>query len=820
MSCKPLNYYLHYDVDLEERTFSGKEVIKLQILNPVKEIRLDSIGLEVQECHFESVDLKIAAFQVDEQEGAFVVHLEEELDNGEYDLFIRFTGKLTDSLAGFYTSKYEVDGVEKVFATTQFEAADARRAFPCFDAPEHKATFDVSFSVASNLSVVSNTLPFDVIEFGEKKTYYFERTPKMSTYLLYFGVGEFEFLEDRYKNIRLRVVTTPGKRDYGKPALEFAKKFLQYFEEYFDYPYILPKLDLIAVPDFGAGAMENWGAITFRENMLLVYPGKTSQATIVRIAEYIAHELAHQWFGNLVTMKWWDNLWLNESFATFMAFKAINYFYPEWDVWSDYLISEVFGGMDLDSLSSSHPIKMPVKSIADIDEAFDAIAYNKGGSVLRMLERYIGDDNFRDGLRRYIRTYEYANTIETDLWKELETASDKPVVTVMKTFVEQIGFPVVRCTLHSKELHLEQRRFLLSGVQDDESMWSIPMVIQKDDKEERLLFDSRKAHLPAGEFVMLNKEYTGFYITDYPNEIRSVFTEQWSSLGNKERLGIIHDLNMLTFSTSLPLADFIAFCSAVGHEESDTVVLEYLLSRLYQIWLLMPKHEDLLKLVSELAKTSLAITGMEPEQEELPSAEILRSLAIKILFKLDDADIQKFVLDAFERFNTDEASLAAGIRAVIFAGSVWFNDGIHQKMKERYATTDSLDDKIKILRALCYVRNDSLIHDTLVLCLDGTIRFSNLPYILAAMADNEHAQRILLDWLMDNWDELKNQGGGMGGMILQRAFQYCIPSCGVGRREEIKAYFAQKDLTGQEKTFAQSLEELEINERFVEVNRQ
>src|SRR3989338_4179845 len=379
---KPINYKLIFEPDLKKFSFKGNEILLFEVVDPTKKIELDLVELKITDCRLQiNQRNKIDSYQTDKQKEKLTIFLSQKLEPGIYELFIEFTGILNDKLAGFYRSKYSDKGKEKYIATTQFEAADAKRAFPCVDHPAYKGTFDVSFIIDKNLSALSNTLPKRVINLKRqanlnstsqvkrgawqrarmgKKMVIFERTPLMSTYLLYLGVGEFEFIEDKYRDILLRVVTTPGKKEYGKFALDCSKKFLKFYEEYFDYPYPLKKLDLIAVPDFASGAMENWGAITFRENALLLYPNLSSRATMERIAEVVAHELVHQWFGNLVTMKWWDDLWLNESFATYMAYKALDKFWPEWKVWSGYLTYAVFGAMSLDGLKSTRSIHAKV----------------------------------------------------------------------------------------------------------------------------------------------------------------------------------------------------------------------------------------------------------------------------------------------------------------------------------------------------------------------------------------------------------------------------------------------------------------------------
>ncbi|MEK6866160.1 MAG: M1 family metallopeptidase, partial [Thermoproteota archaeon] len=328
-------------------------------------------------------------------------------------------------------------------ATSQFEAADARRAFPCWDEPKAKATFDISIIAENKFTAISNMPVTSKKRMKNKTLYKFAKTPIMSTYLIYLGVGEFEYLTSKIGKIQVRVITTKGNKSKGKYSLELGKKLLSSYEKYFGIKYPLPKLDLIAIPDFASGAMENWGAITFRETILLYDPKTSSTRTKQYIAEVISHEIAHQWFGNLVTMKWWNDLWLNESFATFMATKFVDKFYPEWDLWNQFVEDAMNTAMGLDSLKNTHPIDVKVNSTSEIREIFDAISYDKGGCVLRMLEHYVGESNFQKGLKQYLADFKYKNAEGQDLWDAIGKISKMPVRAMVLTWLKQPGFPVV-----------------------------------------------------------------------------------------------------------------------------------------------------------------------------------------------------------------------------------------------------------------------------------------------------------------------------------------------------------------------------------------
>jgi len=447
------NYQLELNFDLGNKVYEGKEKIFLS-LDKEDLIKIDSIDLKIKE-------LKVNDKEVDFEITQDKILIKNGFQKGENIIFINFEGELKEVLGGIYLSKYRDNKEEKYLITTQFEPVEARKAFPCFDDPDKKATFDLTLIFPKNFKTISNTLPIKEEIFGEKKKVIFETSPKMSTYLLYIGIGDFYFLEDKYKDVLIRVVVTPKEKLEGaKFALENCKKFLSYLEEYFNVPYPLKKLDLIAIPDFAAGAMENWGAITFRENLLLVFENITSQSAKERICEVIAHELVHMWFGNLVTMKWWDDLWLNESFATYLAYKAVNHFYPEWRILDNYIVDEVFSALNADALVSSHPIKVEIKDPQESTEIFDEISYEKGGSVLRMIENYLSEEKFRDGLRTYIKKFSYQNAQAEDLWNSLEEVSKFNVKEIMKDYLEKTGFPQVEIKKENGNYELKQKRFL------------------------------------------------------------------------------------------------------------------------------------------------------------------------------------------------------------------------------------------------------------------------------------------------------------------------------------------------------------------------
>ncbi|MCE9549320.1 M1 family metallopeptidase, partial [Candidatus Nomurabacteria bacterium] len=477
----PTEYDIKLHPDLENFTFEGIETITLSILKPTKSITLHSKEIEIKTADIEKNFAKIS-YNTKAETATFI--FSKVIPVGKIKLTIVFSGILNDKMRGFYRSKYAIAGKEYHMATTQFEATDARKAFPCFDEPAQKAVFNVSLVIPKGKTAISNTLPVSVSahEAGYEVVK-FSPTPKMSTYLLAFIIGDFEYIEKKSdRGVIVRVYTTPGKKHQAKFALDVTVKTLEFYEKYFDIPYPLNTLDMIAIPDFSSLAMENWGAITFREIVLLVDEKNTSTSSKELIVEVIAHELAHQWFGNLVTMEWWTHLWLNEGFASYIPYLVIEDLFPEWNIWERFTNDTQGIALRLDALNTTHPIEVEVHHPDEIGEIFDAVSYSKGASVIRMLADYIGEKNFRDGLRYYLKKHSYKNTETVHLWEAFSKISKKPIEKMMKNWTGRGGYPVVKAEMEKGKLKLSQERFFSSPASKkkskDKTTWEIPVLIK------------------------------------------------------------------------------------------------------------------------------------------------------------------------------------------------------------------------------------------------------------------------------------------------------------------------------------------------------
>ena len=511
-----------------------------------------------------------------------------------------FTGYLNDKMAGFYRSSYkDQDGNTKYLAVTQMEPTDARRAFPCFDEPALKAQYTITLvadkhhTCLSNMDQASEKEVDSKITGGKRKAVKFNKTPLMSTYLLAFIIGELNYVETNSFRVPVRVFATPDKDiNHGHFSLDLAAKTLEFYEKTFDSKFPLPKMDMVAIPDFSAGAMENWGLITYRVVDVL-YDEKTSGAsTKQRVAEVVQHELAHQWFGNLVTMDFWDGLWLNEGFATWMSWYSCNKFYPEWRVWQSYVTDTLQGALSLDSLRSSHPIEVPVKRADEINQIFDAISYSKGSCVLRMISKYLGEQTFMEGIRRYLKKHAYGNTQTGDLWAALSDASGKPVEEVMDIWTKNVGYPVVSVTEdeQSNSIQVKQNRFLRTGdvrPEEDKTLFPVFLGLRTKNGIDEALTLSEREHsfkIPNLEFYKLNADHSGIYRTSYtPARLAKLGQAAKDGLLTVEdRAGMIADAGALASSGYQKTSGILSLLKNFDGE-TEFVVWSELLSRISSI---------------------------------------------------------------------------------------------------------------------------------------------------------------------------------------------------------------------------------------------
>ncbi|HEY0726263.1 MAG TPA: M1 family metallopeptidase, partial [Pyrinomonadaceae bacterium] len=521
----------------------------------MREVVLNAAELSIQSVSMRRADGAVlhGSAQLHEENEQAVLSFRDLLAPGRYSLQIQFAGVLNDKLHGFYRSVYKgADGEDKPLASTQFESTDARRAFPCWDEPAFKAVYQVTLVVDEKLTGISNAqvVRETAIAGTGKKEVVFADSMKMSTYLVAFIVGEFEgtppVLAD---GVPLRVLAVPGKKALADFAVAIGKASLEHFSQYYGIAYPGDKLDLIAIPDFASGAMENLGAITFRETALLVDRDKATRAELERVADVVSHENAHMWFGDLVTMQWWNGLWLNEAFATFMEMLAVDAWKPEWRRWDSFAVSRA-AAMQVDGLKSTRPIEFPVEKPEEAAGMFDVLTYEKGASVLRMLEQYLGAAKFRDGIRLYLKKHAYGNAETTDLWDALEESTKEPVRALMDTWIFQPGYPLISVEQSGRSIRLSQQifRYLQDG-SDEERSWHVPIFLRAGTKtgevNRTLLLTETEQKVELAEpadWLVVNAGAHGFYRVRYSQELLAVLRQgMMAHLSPVERFGLVND---------------------------------------------------------------------------------------------------------------------------------------------------------------------------------------------------------------------------------------------------------------------------------------
>ncbi|MGH1522142.1 MAG: M1 family metallopeptidase, partial [Nitrosopumilus sp.] len=659
-------------------------------------------------------------------------------------------------------------GKTKYLATTQFEAADARRAFPCWDEPEAKATFEISIIAENKYTAISNMPVSSKKKQGSKTIYKFGKTPIVSTYLIYLGVGEFEYLTGKVGKIQIRVVTTKGNKSKGKFSLELGKKLLTSYEKYFGIKYPLPKLDLIAVPDFAAGAMENWGAITFRETILLYDPKTSSTRTKQFIAEVISHEIAHQWFGNLVTMKWWNDLWLNESFATFMATKFVDKFYPEWDLWNQFVEDAMNVAMGLDSLKTTHPIDVKVNSPAEIREIFDAISYDKGGCVLRMLEHYVGEPNFQKGLKKYLSDFKYKNAKGQDLWNAIGKASKMPVSSMVNTWLKQPGFPLVEIKQDGNTIKLEQKRYLLEkDKKSTKGLWSIPVSLGLETEISRKLLTkkSTSVKLPKNTLgFVANYGRKGFYRVKYDEgillDLKMLVDDK--KVSPIDRWAIQNDLFSLCVSGEEQVKNYLDFSDAYYEEDSylATVNVAHNLASLYFRAFKEDFVEEIKGYAANYFRKILSEIGWDAKKIDKHTDALLRGFVISVLGKMNDDEVTKEALKKYAKFLKSPSSLSPDLVEPICSIAAWNGDKkTFDQLTKLYKDAKTMEEKLRFLGAMCGFKDTKLLVKSLNFSQTSEVRSQNMQLPIMKVAANPYGDKVLWSWLKKNWKKINKKVG-------------------------------------------------------------
>ncbi len=842
---RPVKYTLKLQPDLAQFTFKGEENVDIEVAESTSEIVVNAVDLKISSATVHAGGSAYAACGItyDEDRQMATFSFNQPLPVGDARLDVEFTGELNDRLHGFYRSEYTTpQGEQQFLAATQFEATDARRAFPCWDEPAHKAVFDVTLVIPSDLVAISNGPVIEETQLdGGLKSLRFGETPIMSTYLLAFVVGDLVGIHQQAnEQTTVGVWTTRGKEDQGRFALDTSVKLLSYFNDYFGIPYPLEKLDHIAIPDFAAGAMENWGAITYRETALLVDEANSSAGTRQRVAEVVAHEMAHMWFGDLVTMAWWDDLWLNESFASWMGTKAVDWLFPDWQMWTQFVNMDTNRALSLDGLKNSHPIEQEVNDPAQVSQLFDAISYSKGASVIRMLEQFLGPDTFQRGLNRYLTANEYGNARTEDLWSALEGASGQPVTSIMDSWTNQMGYPVLRVEANQGQdqvdVVLHQERFVYDRLLGDEGpepeVWRVPVSISagNGDAAASMVMDGRDAiltvptHQPAGgRWWKVNPQQTGFFRVNYPPEgwEQLVPAIQSLSLPPTDRLGIQNDAYALSRAGLLPVTQFLSMAHAYTNE-NDASVWSDLASNLRDVEGLLadePIHGAFRGFAQDLFRPAANRSGWEAQAGEGHMDALLRSTVLSQAGGYGDLEILAQANDRFLRFLEDPDSLRPDIRGVVYSLAGQAGDRTtYDQMWELARNTGLQEEKMRLFLALARFQQPELLQETLERTLTPDVRSQDTISVVGAVAFNLKGRDLAWDFVKDNWPEFDRRYGG-GGFGLMRLVSICGGFTSEERLADVENFFEEHPTPAAERTIRQALERVRLNIKWLERNR-
>ena len=842
-SVTPSRYVLTLSPNLETFVFAGEVEIDIQILQPTNSIVLNAAELEINSCwliNSNNTILPPSKTILEEKSETLTFMFEEDIPVGNAKLKIEFIGELNDRLRGFYRSRYhDGNGKERYLATTQFEATDARRAFPCWDEPSLKASFEVTLIVDSEFAVISNTMEAE--EFDEDdglKRVKFKETPIMSTYLLAFIVGDLKSVEKVADDGTLvRVWATAGKEEQGHFAVETSVKLLSYFNDYFGTPYPLEKLDHLAIPDFAAGAMENWGAVTYREVVLLVDPDQSSAQIRQRVAAIISHEMAHMWFGDLVTMAWWNDLWLNESFASWIGDKAVDSLFPEWEMWTQFVSSDTNNALGLDGLKNSHPIEQEVKDPAEIGQLFDAISYSKGGSILRMLERFLGEDIFREGLRNYIAQHQYQNAVTGDLWTALANASNQPVAEIMDTWVQQTGYPVLDISTIAggvEELGISQKRFVYENLTNpdeiDETIWHIPLTITTSNGEETgpVLMDDRAMTVTLGkdsgdDWLKINPDQVGFYRVNYSTDGWAQLQPAVSKLEISaiDRLGLQNDAFALSRAGYLSVTQFLALVKSYINE-TNAIVWEDVAANLARLDLLL-SDEIFYSTFAEMARHIYLPAGDQigwdpkPGEKELDS--IMRSTLLGQLGKYNHEATLKEAWSKFSIYSENPDAVHPDIRGVVFnLASKQGDAATYNTIWELHDRTTMEEEKMRLLMSLGNFEKLDLLSETLDRSLSDQVRYHDTILVVSSVASNRLGRDMAWEFVKNNWAEFDRRYSD-GLFALSRLVNITARFTTDEKLEDVERFFKENPTPAADRAINQALETIRLNIAWLRQNR-
>jgi tricorn protease interacting factor F2/3 len=817
----PIHYKIRLEPDLDKFTFHGITEIEIMTEESVDRVTLNAVDLSFNSCTVKIGEEELeCTFSLDPKKEEATINLPREVE-GSMELTIDYSGNINPSLEGLYRSKYEVEGQTKFLAVTQFEERSARKAFPCFDHPQKKATFDIEFVIDENLKGIANTAVAEERNLDNgKKLLRFERTPKMSTYLLFFGVGDFEFIEDSSTRPLVRVATTPGKTKYGDFGLQMGRKALAFGEDYTGIEFPISKCDYIAVPDFAFGAMENWGAITFRENVLLVYPGVSSKADMEAVASVVSHETAHFWFGDLVSPAEWKYVWLNESFATFLSFAVLDKYYPEWLEWNTFVAGNVMRALRRDALVETMPLELPGDVEIRIGVSNADIIYRKGASILRMLAGYLGEEKLKQGLRHYLDKHKFGNATSREFWAAIEEATGEPIGEFAESWVYQPGYPIVEANVKGNELLLSQQIYTAIHKEIDRS-WLIPikiLLVLKGGKTETIstLLKEKTTSITIPDGVTafkVNTQQTGFYRVKYDKETLNRLGQlvKQKRLSEVDSFGLENDFYALVQRGDYPLTDYLNFLEKYFENEDRFLPLKDIAQNLREAYLVVKSQRGRISQVGrKIFENALKKIGLEPKERDGLQVSQMRDDLIWTAFMLNSKVTAKSGSTKFKDLMNGKK-----IHPDILASTLRIGAATDEKameyLKTRIAAADTPEtERLYSLQALGYTKDKEALHAALEFDLES-VPPKNRDRIISTAAQNPDMTDYMWEWFTKNIEKIDQ----LHPQQFENIMAVLIPICGLGKEQEAKEFLEEYMTKNQEvkDTIKMSLERLEINSR-------
>ncbi len=772
---QPSAYDVTFKLDGTAMHFTGSVTIQgKKVGRPSQRITLHQHGLKITTAtitkHDKKGDQVLEVVRINNQNTLDEVrlHTEDKVFPGEYTVTAKFEAPITKGMTGIYPCYFKDGKTEKMLIATQFESHHAREAFPCVDEPEAKAVFTMTLVTDTGVEVLSNT-PIQTQKTDDKKLITtFEPTPKMSSYLLAFVTGELHKKTTQTKSgVDVNVwATTAQPSDSLDFGLEVAKQSIEFFEDYFGVPYPLPKADHVALPDFSSGAMENWGLITYRERVLLARPGETAQSVFEQIALVIAHETSHQWFGNLVTMQWWDDLWLNESFANMMEYAAVDSMYPQWHVWNTFIASEGLSSLRRDSVAGVQAVHTDVNHPDEISSLFDpSIVYAKGGRLLYMLKTYIGDEAFRTGLTAYFNKHAYGNTTGADLWSALGAASGKDIAAFMNPWLTRSGFPLVSIAQDGKNITISQEQFLDDPAKaDKDRFWPVPLFASAPVTPAEFINRGVTLTAPSEEPILIDSGAAGHYIVRYTSDAQKTFVMDKvanQELGEPDRLMLLNGGSMLSRAGYEPYGNVLTMLGAYATESSEPVwdIMALVLGEARRFIDLDKSLEDRIKpFTGKLVATQYERLGWEEKPGEAAADQKLRALIIGSAGYAENEAVLAKTKEMFTDYKDKQVALPPELRALVFALQIkQGDDEAFAFLLDQHDATSNSDLQGDIADGVTATRNPEKASVLLTRLKDSKlVKPQDADRWLVYLLRNRYTRATAWQWMVDNWQWLED----------------------------------------------------------------